>query len=318
MNDLDLLDRFGPKPTDLSAAALGAARARLETAMTRSTRVEPRSRHRLPLLAATAAAVVGLAITPSLVGSDQSVALAGVDPLVFPLTPTALPAGLGDAVFERDSGVMAARYGSVLDGVSVVTDVEGEDFWSVPDDAPKVQVHGHPAAVISRIVHDGTPASAPAVTLVWQGDDHEWTGVTGSGRYADAGRVAAIAESLREEPQPVDLAVSVAPRGWSVTAYKEDRILTLAAPGGAGPNELTVALVDRPSANLSGYGAQDVETLTINGAAARLGRQAAEAGAPAWILEAQTSSGQAFSLQAPAALTRDQVIQVAEGVTYQP
>lgn len=317
MNDLDILDRFGPQPTDPSATVMAAARARLDAAMTEPTPAEHRSR-RLPLMAAAAVAAVGLAVTPALVGSDTSVALAAVDPMTFPLTPTALPGGLGDPVFERASHFITARYGPVLNGVSIVTSVEDEDFWSIPDHAPTAEINGHQATVISRTVHNGTPNSAPAVSVIWQSEDNDWTAVTGSGHYADAGRVEAIAESLREEPQPVDLALSVAPAGWSVVAYKEDRILTFAASSDAGDNDLTVALVERRSRNLSGYGAQDVETLTINGKPAQLGRQAAEAGNPTWILEAQTSSGQAFSLQAPEGITRDQVVQIAKGVTYRP
>ncbi len=317
MNDLEMLDRHGPNPTAPSAAAMDAARARLDTAMAQAPSTERRSR-RLPLLAAAAAAAIGVAVTPALVGSDESIALAAVDPLTFPLTPTALPGGLGDPVFERDSNFMAARYGSTLNGVSIVTDVDDKDHWSVPESASTAEVDGHQATVFGRTVHDGTSKSARSMTIVWQADDHEWTAVTGSGEYADASRVEAIAESLLEKPQEVDLALSVAPSGWSVLAYKDDRILTFAASAEAGGNGLTVALVERLSSSLTEYAAQDVETLTINGKSAQLGRQAAEEGEPTWILEAQTASGQAFSVQAPAALTRDQVVRIAEGVTYQP
>ena len=318
MNDLELLDRFGPQPTDPSATVMDAARARLDVAMTTPIPPAAHRSRRLPLLVAAAVAAVGLAVTPALVGSDTSVALAAVDPLTFPLTPTSLPAGLGDPVFEHDANFITARYGPVLNGVSITTDVEGQDFWSIPDNASTAEINGHHATVLSRTVYDGTPDSAPAVSVIWQGDDNDWTAVTGSGTYADAARVAAIAESLREEPQPVDLALSVAPTGWSVVAYKDDRILTLAASGEAGETDLTVAPVERVGRDLAGYGANDVETLVMNGEAAQLGRQAAEAGDQSWVLEAQTASGQPFSLQAPAALTRDQVIQVAKGVIYTP
>lgn len=317
MNDLDLLDRFGPKPTQLSATAIAAARTRLNAAMADTAGSKPRPRRRLPILAAAAAAAVGLAFAPALVGSGGSVALATVDPMTFPLTPTVLPSGLGDPVFERGINFMAARYGSALNGVSIVTGVDDEDFWAVPDHAPTTDLDGHQASVVRRTVHNGTPDSAPAVTVIWRGD-HDWTAVTGSGSYADVSQVETIAESLKDQPQQVDLALNVAPKGWSVVAYKQDRILTLAAPDDGGAKELTVSLVDQLHRSLSGYAAYDVEDVTINGAPAQLGRQAAEAGGSDWILEARTSSGQPFSLQAPAALTRDQVIQVAEGVTYRP
>lgn len=317
MNDLDLLDRFGPKPTQLSATALDVARARLDAAMADAAGSKPQPRRRLLILAAAAATAVGLAATPALVGSGSSVALATVNPLTFPLTPTALSSGLGDPVFERDPNFVAARYGSVLNGVSIVTEVDDEDFWTVPDNTPTTDIAGHRATVVRRTVNNGTTDSAPAVTVIWQGS-HDWTAVTGSGSYADADRVEAIADSLRDRPQQVDLTLSIAPKGWSVVFYKEDRILTVAAPGEAGSKELTVTLVDRRDQDLSGYAARDVETVTVNGAPAQLGRQPAGADGAGWILEARTSSGQPFSLQAPAALTRAQVIRVAEGVMYRP
>jgi hypothetical protein len=156
------------------------------------------------------------------------------------------------------------------------------------------------------------------VTVVFGGDDGQWSAVTGPGEYADAGRVEALAESLREDPQPVDLALGVAPQGWSLVAYKEDRILTLAPSGETGGDHLSVALVERRSRDLASYGAWDVETVTVNALPAQLGRQASETGDPSWILVAQTASGQAFSLQAPAIFTREQVVRTAAGVTYRP
>lgn len=318
MKDLELIDRFGPRPTDPTPAAMDAARGRLNAAMRQAGPGERRWHRRLPLMVAAAAGAVGLAIAPGLTGSDRSVALAAVDPLTFPLTPAAVPAGLSDPVFESDSNFVAARYGSVLNGLSVVTDVADQDFWDVPGSAATTTINGRQATLIGRTVYDGTSHSARGVSIIWQEDDQTWTAVTGSGHYADTSRVEAFAESLREDPQPVDLALSVAPEGWDVSRYKDDRILTLAAPGGGGRDELTVALAAQLSENLAEYGAQDVETLAVNGRHAHLGRQAAESGDPTWILEAQTASGQAFSLQAPASLDRDQVVQIAKGVTYTP
>jgi len=319
MNDLTTIDRLGPAPRPLSETAFDAARARLDVAITQehSSR-QHRPRRRLPLLAAAAAAAVGLAVVPALIGTHDSIALAAVDPMTFPWTPSAVPAGLGEPVFEKDSNFIAARYGDQLNGVSVTTDVVDEDFWTIPVDAQSADVNGDEAKVYERTVYNGTPEHARAVTVVWKDDSSDWTAVTGSGRYADSGRMVAFAEALRDEPQRVDLSLSVAPVGWSVAAYKEDRILTLSESGEPGPNDLTIGLTDRVATDLSGYGAQDESTLTINGRPAHLGRQSSEAGGFRWILEAATASGQSFSLQAPDDFTRDQVIEVAESVTYEP
>lgn len=319
MADLETIDRLGPSPSPLSETSLTAARARLDSAITQSRgSMQSRPRRRLPLLAAAAAAAVGLAVVPALVGSDNSIALAAVDPMTFPWTPSAVPAGLGQPVFEKDSNFIAARYGDQSNGISVTTDVAEEDFWTIPAGARSADVDGDEAKVYERTVYNGSPESANAVTVVWKDDANDWTAVTGSGQYADVDRMVLFAEALRDQPQRVDLSLSVAPAGWTMAAYKEDRILTLSESGKTDDNDLTVALTDHVGTNLSAYGAEDESAVTINGGPALLGRQASGAGDFRWILEATTASGQAFALQAPDGLTRDQVIAVAKGVTYEP
>lgn len=319
MIDLETIDRLGPAPSPLSETSLSAARARLDSAITQARgSTQSRPRLRLPLLAAAAAAAVGLAVVPALVGSDSSIALAAADPMTFPWTPSAVPAGLGDPVFEKDSNFIAARYGDQLNGISITTDVAEEEFWTIPTGARTADLEGDEAKVYERAVDNGSPESANAVTVVWKDDANDWTAVTGSGRYADVDRMVAFAEALRDQPQRVDLSLSVAPAGWTMAAYKEDRILTLSESGEPDDNDLTVALTDHVGTNLSAYGAEDASAVTINGRPALLGRQASDAGDFRWILEATTASGQAFALQAPDGLTRDQVVAVAEGVTYEP
>ncbi|WP_134767594.1 hypothetical protein [Nocardioides sp. 1609] len=324
MNDLDLLDRFGPRPpTSPSDAAMSAARQRLDDAMAEAPGPTRLPRRRLPLVAVAAAAAVaavGVTTTPALVGSDGSVAVASVDPLTFPLTPTALPDALGDPVFEREADrFVAARYGPITNGLSIVTDVEDDGYWDIPDDSPTTDIDGHEARIVNRTVYGGTPQGAAAVSMIWEGDDGDWTAVTGSGDYADPARVEAFAESLQDKPQPVDLSLAVAPEGWTLATYQADRILVFVAPDGDARDGLTVALTPRASSDLSGYGAREVGNLTVNATPAAIGRQDSDHGGdPTWILVAQTTSGQTFSVQAPASLTRDQVIQIAEGVTYRP
>lgn len=328
MNDMTLLKAHGPAAAELPTDVRDRARAALLREIDRTVDLDdvlpaatvrrPRRLGRLALVAASISAVA--LIVPSLAGLDGSAAIAIVptDPLGFPFTPTKVPAGLGDPVFERDGQFSAARYGSALNGLTVLTDVEDEDFWTIPADAPTVDVAGHQGRVLTGTAYNGTPRSAPTVAVVWETDDHDWTAVRGSGTYADAGRVEAFAESLREKDQPVDLSLSLAPEGWSVAAYKEDRILTLSPNDEPGANDLTVSLVDAPAEDLAAYGAQEVSTMTINGQPAQLGRQGGTGEEDGWLLTGHTTSGQAFSLQAPDDLTREQVIEVAEGVTYRP
>ena len=110
MNDLEILDRLGPSAAGPSAAVLSAARARLDATMAgaATTPATPPARTKRPgrraaVLVAAAAAAVGIGVVPALVGSDDSIALAAVDPLTFPVTATWLPEGLGEPVFSQDS-----------------------------------------------------------------------------------------------------------------------------------------------------------------------------------------------------------------------
>ena len=138
--------------------------------------------------------------------------------------------------------------------------------------------------------------------------------MTGKGTYAEAGRVEAFAESLLERPQPVDLSLSVAPEGWSLTAYKEDRILMLSPDGGPTENDLTVSLVDNPPEDFAtAYGVDQVTTARVHDSDALVGKND-----EGWILLAEVSTGQAYSVSAPETFTREQVVAVANGVTYAP
>lgn len=55
-------------------------------------------------------------------------------------------------------------------------------------------------------------------------------------------------------PQQVDLVLTVAPEGWTPTAYKEGRIVQFT---GDGDESMTVVLLDDLSPDLAGYGATD-------------------------------------------------------------
>lgn len=319
MTDLTTLDRLGPAPTHLSEPALCAARERLDSVIAQAHTSSPRRpRRRLPLLAAAAAAAVGLAVAPALIGTDHSIALAAVDPMTFPWTPPAIPAGLGEPVFEKDSNFIAANYGEQLNGITITTGVAEEDFWTIPADARSGEVDGDEARVFERTVYNGSPESANAVVVVWEDDSHDWTAVTGSGQYAVAERMVAFANAMRDQPQRVKLSLSVAPMGWVVTTYKEDRIVTLARPGEPDDHHLTVALTNRVGTDLSAYGVSEESVATMHGRPMLLGRQGSADDADRWIAEAHTTGGQPFSLQASADLTRDQVIAIAEGISYAP
>lgn len=331
MNDLDLLDTHGPAATPLHDDVLARARTALvdeidRTGGTRDLRAvavtplapgRPGRRRRIAVgLVAACVAAATAVVTPSLLHLDGSdaVALAAVDPLTFPLSPDRVPDGLGRPVFEMDSGVMRAQYGTARDGLTVTTGVDSVGFWDVPGDAATVAVAGRPGRLYSATARDGTTAGFATVAVLWQEEDGDWTRVGGSGSYADAASVESFAESLRAVPQQARLALTVAPEGWLVAAYKEDRVVRFTPGGDPSGDDLTVSLVGDPDPDLAGsYGATDVTTAQVHGRQAQVGRTG-----EGWVLVALTPQGQRYSVQAPQALTRQQVVEVADGVTYTP
>lgn len=315
MNDLDLLDRFGPSADEPTDATLAAARARLDATMADTSTAAPaawakRPNRRAALLVAAAAAAVGIGVVPALVGSDDSIALATVDPLTFPWTPATVPAELGEPVFDKDLGHFGVLYGPAGGGLSVFTQIENE--WDLPDGARDVRVQGEDGKLFQSERN-----GSPTVTVAWEDDDEGETRVTGAGPFADADTVLEFADSLREEPQPVDLSLTVAPSGWAPTFYKANRILTLTQSGEDGPERLTVSMLDRLSPDFSDYMApRDVHPAEVDGRPATVAQIQGDPGGWIWVLETTSADGQPFQLQAPGTLTEAQVIAIAAGVRH--
>lgn len=318
MNDLDALERFGPRPSALTDDALAAARARLAGEIDAEDGAGRRRPQRTVALLVAAAAALAAVVVPVMVGADRNVALAAVDPLSFPWTPQAVPAGLGEPVFEKDPGFVAAHYGGQGDGLSVVTEVDDAEFWTIPDAARHVSMteDGAPARVYRR----PAPAAGSgqgdddAVTVVWEDDSHGWTAVTGTGDYASAEAVLAFANGLHDESQSVDLPLRLAPEGWTPVSYRADRALVLTESGAPESDALVLTLIDRAGSDLSSYGVGEESPVNLEARQGVLGRQQGGADAQ-WILEGVAKGGQAFSLQAPGDLSQEQVIEIANGVT---
>jgi xanthine/CO dehydrogenase XdhC/CoxF family maturation factor len=69
---------------------------------------------------------------------------------------------------------------------------------------------------------------------------------------------------------------------------------------------------------LTGYTvAAPVESVTVQGQSARLALRDAESGDD-WLLVGQLPGGRFFVLLAPRELTREQVLQIGEQITYTP
>ncbi len=320
MNDLELLETYGPGASPLRDDVLTRARAELTGQIARESNVTPIAdrrpstgrRIKVALVAAAAAGMV--AVLPSMIGlgGTRAVALGPSDPLTFPLTPASLPAGLAAPVFERDLGFVAARYDGAAADAMDITVADEENHWAIPDDARSLDIAGYEGVLFGGTDFGGTTDGHPTLSAVWQDDNGDWVGVTGHGDLADAEVVEELAESLRDRPQHVDLTLTAAPEGWSADRYLSDHHVSYSPDSGEGADDLTVVLLDGPSANFgSDYGAHEVTTEQVQGRTAQVGRAG-----EGWVLEGRTSAGQPFSVQAPEYFTRAQVLEVAEGVVY--
>jgi hypothetical protein len=141
-----------------------------------------------------------------------------------------------------------------------------------------------------------------------------------------------VAESIVDRPQPVRLQFRLAPAGWVVSGYESQGNLTLVDE--SSPTSLSdrigVSLLERwrgytsPDVVLQGMSeGNPVDEVTVNGEPARLVSVPdhfadAGSGRRMWYLAAQFADGPQFLLQAPDTLTREDVLAMAEGLTWSP
>jgi hypothetical protein len=285
-------------------------------------------------LAATAAAAawvaaVVIAAPDAPPGPPPStVTLVAFEPPAFPLALDPAPAGLIPQFSADPGGVLHAGYSAAGgdDAISITVTPDKPGLVD-PSDEKNVTVVGRDAELVTEHPVYGTGHGSEvrariALRLEWS--DDRWVELTGSGRYDDRGRLLAVAGTLVERPQPVPLQVHLAPEGWSVLAYKDDRILTLVNDHYE-PQTLNVFLPEQPVPadrllhELSGSPIGPVIDVAINGRPAQLVRlDARNAADNGWFLQAQFPGGRTFVVQAPAAFTQEQVLAFAGQVTYTP
>jgi hypothetical protein len=344
MNDLLLLRDAGPAAPPLGVDARCSARAALLAEIEASTTVRGRVRARLPRrrtalrlgVAATATAVAWTAAVviaaPDEIGPlPTAVTLVAFEPPAFPLSLDPVPPGLTPSFSADPGGILHAGYGSPAtdDRVSITVTPEEPELYGVSD-TEHVSVNGTDAElVVETNVHcdrDGNNCrEVPSPALVWEQADDRWVTITGAGRYGGGNGLTELAERLVERPQRVPLQVHLAPAGWSVLAYKDDRILTLVddaheqhtlnvfLPEAAIPADRLVDELMGPIGPVIG--------VTVNGRPAELVRidPGLEGSAgTGWYLQARFRDGTPFVVQAPPSFTEEQVLAFAGQVTYLP
>ena len=324
--------------------------ARQLVADARAARTTPRRRRRpgrrttlragTAVLAIAAAWLAAVVVTPSDRDtardtppgptSHGGISLVAGEEVTFPLTLDPAPAGLTPE-FSRTGGVpshgghplvFTADYSSP-DGDRVLLSLFPGDPRDMGDDWPGIE--GPPRGTVTV---NGTTAevrsSEGLVSLLWERPDGRWITILGEGAYARTAPLVAVGETLVDRPQPIGLRFGLAPAGWSVAGYEENRSLDLV--NDTAPDQLLRVSVYSPGAGTTIDTIVEgntfdgpVETVTFQGQPGRLALRQGEAGTPDyWFAVGQLQGGKIFLLIAPKVLTREQVVQIADQITTTP
>jgi hypothetical protein len=283
--------------------------------------------------ALTAAVVAGpeaAAPPPGDVTRVDEVTLVDFEMPAFPLTLPAPPPGSSGPVFGGSgAGGASMSYTSTEDALDHVTIHVGTE---PPPPGGSV---GFPDSVVETVTINGSPAvivtsseteDVAGAGLDWERAPGQWVTITAQGRYAERDLVTAIAGDLVDRPQAMPVQLHLAPAGYSLDFFKDDgrtvrlgddadpaRGLTVRLPF---PDE--VAPVEQLP-DVADGSAGPVDQVAVQGQPADVVRTDFGAGGrQGWLLQARFPDGTTFVVETPGDLTRDQVVQLADQVTYAP
>ncbi|MFC4072170.1 hypothetical protein [Actinoplanes subglobosus] len=335
MNDLELLDRYGPDAPPPSDATLTAARARLLAAM--DTSATPRRgllpiRRRLVLAGLGLAAAVAVAAVVTAPRPDQrpdatpttvpSIAVpptsasspAGGIRLVAataPAFPWTLP-GLGDAAFtaDPDGPVIAIYLADDRSDVYLAAATADERTPGFGGESADVEINGRPGRVME---FNGASDGPRPLTLVWEHDDGVWLRLTGHGRYGTTEALTELAGRVEDEPQRLHFEVTVGliPDGWELAAFKDESILMYRDPADPAVDfQVQWAPKSEPlfrAAEMDGI--EKASKVTVGGRKADLFQCR-----DFWMVQTRLADGSAVRVSTPRTFTSEQVRQLAESV----
>ncbi|MEU0957964.1 hypothetical protein ABZ328_00550 [Micromonospora aurantiaca] len=293
---------------------LSYARARLVcefSAAPTSRTIGPVRRRTLLVAAAATVAVAagaGLTVRPADPPAEP-LTLAAVTVPEFPLTLRSRPSPLAPPRYSYEPGRFVAVYLSP-DGVDDV-------YLAVADGRPtgiaptsrRVVVGGRPA----QIYEEPSTGAPRALVLVWERSPEQWVSLAGHGRFTEETALLRLAGEIVDGPQQVPLRVRLAPRGWRVSAFKDDTILTLRGDSADETLSVQVAPGRNPDLMHTVMGAREERVVTVGGRDARLVRAD-----DFWFLQTEMPGGSVVNLQAPLRLSADQVVAIAEQVSVTP
>jgi len=317
MNDLTLLRDHGPDAEPANGAVLAHARSELTAEINRAG--QPRITLRrtgvrvVGVLAAACVALLAIVLVTDRTGSHRTprsgLSLVAFQVPAFPYSLRPRPAELKPPSFDGARGGRLMAHYRATDGDSRLHLIAS----STPPDRPQssqdvrtahdTTFQDHPALLI-------TTRGTPDVELSWELSPGHWIDVVGDGRFGTEAQVRAMAALVVAEPQPVRLQLHLAPDGWVLDTFKDGTIVTLADPRQAG-RTLSVSLKDSLAVDYvhQVMGGHDPQRVSVNGHSADLVKTA-----QGWALQAPLGK-KAFDLQAPADLTAQQVVQLAQSVS---
>jgi hypothetical protein len=266
------------------------------------------------------------------VAPDGGIKLVAAEQVAFPLSLEPTPEGLtptfsragGTLPYEEQPLVYTADYFNAATGDRLLINLFPEDprtwadsGWSLEGDAAgTATVHGTAAELLR---------GNGFTSLIWERPDGQWVRLLGEDAYAETTALVAAAESLVDRPQTTNIQFTLAPAGWSVSGYEDSRSLDLTNDAdpeqtlrlsvyNPGPGTTIDTLIDGTT-----FLASPAEPVTIQGRPGWLAVANGDVGYPDyWYTVGQLPEGQLFLLLAPLALTQEQVLQIADEVTYTP
>jgi hypothetical protein len=310
------------RPAGRSVLRMSAAVLAVAAAWTTAVVVAPSERPRGEIAAPSESPVSpdgGI----NLVAAEQVAFPLSLEPAPESLTPTFSRVG-GTPPYEEQPLVYTADYFNATTGDRLLVNLFPEDprtwadsGWSLDGDAAGTEtVHGTTAEL--RRGNGFT-------YLIWERPDGQWVRILGEDAYAETTALVAAAESLIDRPQRTNLQFTLAPVGWSVSGYEDSRSLDLT--NDTDPQQMLRLSVYDPGPGTTidnfldgtNFLASPAEPVTIQGRAGWLALANGDAGYPDyWYTVGQLPEGQLFLLLAPLALTQEQVVQIADQVTYTP
>jgi hypothetical protein len=291
------------------------------------------------------------------VTAPNGISLVAAERVTFPLSLDPVPQGLTPS-FDRSGGPTPWGEGPVMWSADYRSaDGAGFSMWISPEDPREewedehelpqwgyaksditetgtVSVGGTEADLVrgnydlpsctyalSTPVQTEEPAevcTSSFADLFWERPDGQWVWLRGEDAYSGTAAVVAVAKSIVDRPQPVDLQLGLAPAGWSLSGYDEGHIAFVNSDD---PHQrLAVSLMERwrrETVENAFQGMSDgpEHWVRVDGRPAKM-VLVDQGGLVEWFLAGELDGGVLFMIQTPESFTPEQVVELASQVTY--